>query len=154
MRIALLIPVLALALSFSPAGAASSPAPGDSVRVTLIARPDAPITGHLLDLEPAALTLAADSSSAERTCPRESIKQLEVHRIGNHAASGAVIGALIFAVPGVILGILAGGADDSPDLTEGEGAVRGGLICGAIGAGVGYLIGRGTPHEYWEKVAP
>lgn len=133
--------------------AAADVTSGTRVRVTLLARPDAPLTGSLLAFRADSLALAVDPDSATRSFPRSQIALLE-RSTGMHsnAAKGALIGALVGGVGAGLLGVLFANAIKEGD-TEAIPVVLG--LGGAVGGAlIGAGIGEGSKHESWEKVGP
>jgi len=128
-------------------------APGQRVRATLIARPDAPMVGSLLALRADSLSLAAEPDSAVRSFARGEIALLERSTGMHHkAAKGAVIGAVAGGLGAALLGALFASA-----IKEGDaGAIPIVIgVGGAIGGGlIGAAIGEGSKHEGWEPVRP
>jgi hypothetical protein len=111
---------------------------GDSVRI----RPEDPA---LFPDHPTSVAIA-----------RSSIRGLEVAVKGHsNAGKGALIGLSI----GVIGGAAGGAAGCQPDpngfnvVGPGPCAAAGALIFGALGAGLGALIGSSGRSEHWERVA-
>jgi hypothetical protein len=143
--------LLVLALFVSPAFA--DVAPGARVRVTLLARPEAPIIGSLLAYRPKSIVLAAEPDSAERTFTRADLAKFE-QSTGMHskAGKGAVIGAVLGGVGAGLLGALfasaikEGDSEAIPLVLGVGGAVVGGLV--------GAALGEDTKHEGWERVQP
>ena len=149
--------VLVVALLALPVHSfAGSPvATGDRVRVILIAYEPAPVTGRLLELRPDAILLSTEPDSTPRTIPRAAIAQFEVHRgTGTNAGRGAVIGALIVAIPAAFLGMIGAGMTEEPGgLSMAQGALVAGGAGAVLGAGIGALVGKSEKHDRWEKVA-
>jgi hypothetical protein len=132
---------------------AQPPAAGSRVRVTLLAHPDAPITGTLLAYRPESLTIAAGADSTERAFVRADLLRLERSTgMHNKAGKGALIGAVAGGVGAALLGALFAsaikeeGTDAIPIVLGAGGAIGGGLI--------GAAIGEGSRHEGWEVVGP
>ena len=128
-------------------------APGQRVRVTLLARPQAPVVGTVLAYRPESLALAAEPDSAESTFALVDVAKLETSAgVHGNAGKGAVIGALVGGIGAGLLGALfanavkEGDADAIPIVLGVGGAIGGALI----GAG----IGEGSKHEKWEQVRP
>jgi hypothetical protein len=73
----------------------------------------------------------------------------------SQAGKGAVTGLLIGGAAGVVIGLAASGSDDGElfDFGPGTWAAGSGLFFGAVGAGVGALIGAGNHTDRWEKAA-
>jgi len=144
---------IALALVFFASAAFADVAPGTRVRVTLLARPDAPIIGSLLAYRPETLIVAAEPDSAERTFARADLAKFERSTgMHNNAGKGAVIGAVAGGVAAGLLGALfasaikEGDAEAIPLVLGVGGAVVGGLV--------GAAIGEDSKHEGWEEVRP
>jgi len=89
---------------------------------------------------------------------RSAIKRVEISR-GSHSHSGAdaLIGLGAGALVGGALGAVAG-SDLSNECAQndcGHGlVVFGGLLVGALGAGVGAVIGSFSHSERWDSVPP
>ena len=129
------------------------PAVGDRVRVTLLARPEAPVVGTLLAFRPESIALAAEPDSAEKTFARVDVAKLERSTgMHNRAGRGAVIGAVAGGVGAALLGALFAsamkeeGTDAIPIVLGAGGALVGGLV--------GAAVGEGSRHEGWETVGP
>jgi hypothetical protein len=70
-----------------------------------------------------------------------------------NAGGGAVIGALVGGGTGLLLGLLASGEDNGfYDVDSGD-VLTGTLMLGAIGGGLGALIGAASHKERWEPIA-
>jgi hypothetical protein len=143
---------LGLVLFASAAAADEAPlAAGARVRVTLLARQDAPVVGTLLAYRPESLTLAAEPDSAESTFARAAVGKLE-RSAGtyNNAGKGALYGALLGGASGFLLGTLFESAVKEGD-TEGIAVAvgAGGVVLGGL---IGAVVGGGSRHERWETV--
>jgi len=130
---------------------------GARVRITLIAREPAPQVGRVLALPPEAILFAADADSSQREIPRTAIAKLEVSEgMHSNAGNGAISCALLFSIPGAVLGLVAGAESKS----EGgggtaAGGAAAGFVVGAVGgAAVGALFGSFGRHERWRTVEP
>ena len=151
-RSALLI--LALLLCTALDLAAQAPpidlVPGRRIRVHR--RAETTLVGDLVSLGPDSLTMttaAADTLAVARA----SITRLDLSTgTKSKAGKGAVNGLLFGALGGALIGVLASGSDDGDfiDFGPGEWAASGALMFGALGAGVGALIGSGQRTDLWE----
>ena len=135
-----------------PTLAHAAPAPGDRARVTLLE--EARVVGTILALPPQAITLAAGKDSTEVTFPYASIAKLEIQN-GTKTRAGryALIGGVIAAIPGAIVG-----HDLGEDLEVNEAeqfyfAAGGAVAFGLVGAGLGALIGKGVKDPRWVEVS-
>lgn len=154
-RSALLI--LALLLCTALDLAAQAPpidlVPGRRIRVHR--RAETTLVGDLVSMGSDSLTMttaAADTLAVARA----SITRLDLSTgTKSKAGKGAVNGLLFGALGGALIGVLASGSDDGDfiDFGPGEWAASGALMFGAIGAGVGALIGSGQRADRWESVA-
>jgi len=128
-------------------------APGQRVRVTLLARPETPVVGTVLAYRPESLSLAAEPDSAESTFALVDVAKLETSAgVHGNAGKGAVIGALVGGIGAGLLGALFANAIKEGD-TEAIPVVLG--VGGAIGGAlIGAGIGEGSKHEKWEQVRP
>jgi hypothetical protein len=125
--------------------------PGARVRVTLLARPDAPVIGTLRALSPG--TIEIEDSTA-RSIPRPDVARLEVSRgkrmhTKNHAALGVLAGAAVGAVLGARVGAGQPSGLGSNDVLLG---VFGGVLGGLVGGGIGSAGGRRVDEERWREV--
>jgi len=113
---------------------AAAQSPGDMVFVT--DRNGVQTRGRLLGLSPEAVTLGVDGQ--EGTIPSSGVGRVEKR-------DSLWNGILIGAVPGALVGMAGAGASCSPHC--GRDVPLGGLVVGAIGAGIGALIDSGI-HGY------
>lgn len=142
--------LLCLAL-FAPSIACAELAPGARARITLIEGQR--VVGTIRALPPSAITLAAEPDSAERIIPYASIAKLEFQDgTKTHAGRYALVGGLIAAVPGAILGSNLGEELEVNDTEQFYFAAGGAVAFGLVGAGIGALIGKGVKVERWERV--
>jgi hypothetical protein len=144
-----------------PAGAA---APGDRVRVTILARapvdsltgfdPGDRVSGRLLAVRPLAITLARGDDPADTLAiPRTTIAAFETSagRRG-HALNGAFIGMLAGAFAGVAVGVYLDSVEDPPRDSFYGGASMPFLLGVGGGAGglvFGTLIGASIKSDRW-----
>ena len=135
---------------FASAALADEIPPGARVRVTLLARPEAPVVGSLLTYRPESIVLTAEPDSLERTFARADVAKFERSTgMHNNAGKGAVIGAVVGGVAAGLLGALFAsaikeeGSDAIPLVLGAGGAVVGGLV--------GAAVGEGSKHEGWER---
>lgn len=152
-------PILVLALLLGTALdlAAQAPpvdlVPGRRIRVHRRAEPA--LVGELVSLGSDSLTMttaAADTVAVARAA----ITRLDLSTgTKSQAGQGAVTGLLIGAATGALLGVAASGSDDGSWVDAGPGAwaLSGAIGFGAIGAGVGALIGAGKHTDRWEQSA-
>ena len=83
--------------------------------------------------------------------PLSSMTSLEVgQKGGSNAGKGALIGGVIGAVPGLLLGV-AMAEDEFFEVSPGD-VVRATLFTGAIGAGIGAIIGAMSHGTTWVAV--
>jgi len=141
-------PILALASQARPVVA-----PGDRVRVTT---EDWELVGTLLAQGDDSLRLQVIGEVTPVSVARSAIKRLEISR-GSHSSTGS--GALIGLGAGVLAGGALGAEANSPCDPEVFGCgpglvVGGGLLVGAIGAGIGAVIGSLSHSEQWDSVPP
>jgi hypothetical protein len=69
------------------------------------------------------------------------------------AGSGAVTGLLVGAAGGALLGVAGCSGDESGWVTPGQCAGAGALVFGALGAGIGALLGSGKRTDKWAPTA-
>lgn len=123
-------------------------AAGAKVRVSA---PDFKLVGTAAGLEPD--TLLMESRDARLAIPLSPLAKLEVHR-GRKSNTGN--GALIGFVSGAVIGAAMGAApcpENAYVCIEGwEGAALGGGVLGAVGAGLGALVGAVMRTDRWEEV--
>jgi hypothetical protein len=108
-------------------------------------------TGTLVSVGEDSLRLTRRDSLV--SLPLSSVEQLERSRDRHsNAGGGAVIGAVVGGGTGLVLGLLASGDDDSfYDVSPGDVMVVT-LMLGAVGGGVGALIGAASHKERWEPM--
>ena len=81
----------------------------------------------------------AGDTAAMKSLPVAKVLHVDVQN-GTGAAHGAVVGGVIGGVSGLLLGGLAGGMGESGQSPTGP-AIKGALLGGAFGAGIGVLFG-------------
>jgi hypothetical protein len=149
---------LALAIALGTM-AASGQAQTDSTKLTagmklrIHQQQTGPIVGTLISLDPDHVVLLV--SAADTTVvPRGSITKVEMYQgMKSGAGKGAVTGLLIGGIGGAILGGIAAASQDESDWTyipPGQLIIGGAVGWGALGAGIGALIGMGSHSEKWE----
>jgi hypothetical protein len=148
--------ILALLLGTALDLAAQAPpidlVPGRRIRVHR--RAETTLVGELVSLGPDSLTLttaAADTVAVSRAA----ITGLDLSTgTKSNAGKGALNGLIFGGLGGALIGVLASGSDDGEFLDYGPGAwaASGALMFGALGAGVGALIGSGQRADRWESV--
>lgn len=127
---------------------------GDRIRVTTLSGGYAQMVGIYQASEPDNLVLFT-SQSTRVEVPWDNLSLLQLSR-GEHsnAGKGALIGLAVGGAAGLALGIgAAAGSDDAgwykPDA---GGVVLIAASTGALGAGVGALIGMASKSERWQTV--
>jgi hypothetical protein len=88
---------------------------------------------------PGAPCTDVNDTAAMRSLPVTQVLHLDV-QAGTGAAHGAVVGGVIGGVSGLLLGGFAGGMGESGQSSTGP-AIKGALLVGAFGAGLGALFG-------------
>ena len=88
---------------------------------------------------PGAPCTDVSDTAAMKSVPVAQILHLDV-QTGTGAAHGAVVGGVIGGVSGLLLGGFAGGMGESGQSSTGP-AIKGALLVGAFGAGLGALFG-------------
>jgi len=142
-------PLLALASQARPAIA-----PGDRVRITTA---DWELVGTLVTQGDDSLRLQVTGEVTPVSVARSAIKRLEIARSHSNTGTDALIGLGAGALVGGTLGAVAGSdlAGECPGNDCGAApAVFGGLLMGALGAGVGAVIGSLSHSEQWDSVPP
>jgi hypothetical protein len=147
-----ILPCLALQLTVAvgPAQALAQLDPGSRVRVT---SEKGKQTGTLVALDGDTLRYTRLKASSVTALPRASVVRLE-RSVGKRPATGrgALIGGLIGGGFGLFLGIAAS-TDDTGWFEVGPGEVAAAAaFTGAIGAGLGALIGAASRQDRWEAV--
>ena len=149
------IPLLAVLLA-DPALAAVEP--GTRVRVTVLAKTPTKLIGNVLAAPPDTLVLSIEPDSSQKAIPFASITQLEVSEgMQSNTWKGAYSCAILFAVPGAVLGLVAGetGKGEGGDANSPSKGAFGGFVIGALAGGaLGALLGSLGHHERWKKVEP
>jgi len=140
--------------------AAQEMPPEEGARVRIKAPPSHPdwIEGTLLELPDGSLALTPEDSGNDSPLllSRDQITGLEVYRGRKSAAGkGALIGLGTGAVVGIAVGFIGceGWTEDcSFDADAYEVALIMGAVFGAVGAGIGSLIGLAAGTDDWEPV--
>ena len=115
--------------------------PGDTVYVTDAQGRE--VKGKIRELGPSALTLdSADASPLEADAVR-----LVAQRQGHPIGKGALYGLIVGAAAGVVLGALWVTEWDRSDWSTGDNALATGLALGAVGSGLGAVIGAARPGK-------
>jgi len=126
--------------------------PGRRIRVHR--QTQSTLIGALLSVSSDTLTMITTGPDTVAVA-RSTIRRVDV-AVGtkSQAGKGAVTGLLIGGLGGALLGVASSGSDDGDFLDAGpaEWAVSGAVFFGAIGAGVGALIGSGHRTDRWEAV--
>lgn len=114
------------------------------VRIEAPAFMDSPITGKILSAENDTLTVQTESQTWR--LPVQSILAFQISRgMKTNTMSGARIGFLAGAIAGVAIGATADVGDQDASM------IVGGLLFGALGYGVGAIIGTVYRTRHWEK---
>jgi len=125
--------------------------PGSRIRIQQ--RQGAAVQGALVSIGDTAVTVRTSETDTV-VVARAAIAKVEVYEgTKSGAGKGALNGFLIGGLGGVLIGVAASGSDDGSflDFNAGEWAVGIGLTFGALGAGIGALIGSGSHTEKWEQ---
>ena len=121
-------------------------------RIRIHQHQGAPVTGALVATTDSAVTVRTSETDTV-VVPRSGIAKVEVYAgMRSNAGSGALTGLLVGGLGGALIGVAASGSDDGDffDFGAGTWAAGIGLTFGALGAGIGALIGSGSHHEKWE----
>lgn len=145
--------VFQVVITIPAAGSAFTQAePGARVRITTEHPSKHPEIGTLISADADSLRFTSATGTAV-AIPTTSVTRLEYSRgRRSNAGHGAAIGGLIGAGTGLFLGILASRDDDNfyeigPEEIAGVTA-----LLGAVGAGLGGIIGATSHRERWELV--
>lgn len=124
--------------------------PGTRVRLSLIGEVGAwTVEGTAEELSPDALRLRVDGDATPTAVPWDAIQRMQVSvGLRRSTGRGALIGAAVGAVGGFALGLSTGGGFGT---TAGEMGVAGGVMFGAIGTGVGAVIGWTVKTDRWRE---
>lgn len=141
--------LLAAALLTAPPARAEDAAPaGSRLRVTSAAAPSGRVTGTLVGLDEAALTLRLSGEHGELRLPRESVSRIEISRRRGNRGKAALLGFATGAVVGAVVGASSAGSDDL--FSPGEAA---GIVA-ALFAPAGALLSLAFSHgEEWEPAS-
>ena len=114
------------------------------------------LVGNFASMDSASLALVTTAGDTVAV-PRGDIAGLDLSQGSkSNAGKGAITGLLIGGGLGVVLGLAAAsGAEDTFFFDYGAGtyAVGAGLFFGAVGAGIGALIGSGKRTDKWAPTA-
>jgi len=113
------------------------------------------LVGSFVSMDSASLAIVTNVGDTVRV-PRGSIDGLDLSQgTKSNAGKGALTGLLIGGLGGVIIGVAASGSDDDEffDFSAGTWAAGIGLTFGALGAGIGALIGSGQRTDKWAPTA-
>jgi len=126
-------------------------APG--IRVRIHRAHYAPLVGNLVSLGPDSLVVAVAPADTAFVA-RQSITQVEIFQgRKSNAGKGAKTGLLIGGLGGALLGAMAAAAQDESDflyVPPGQLVLGGAIGWGALGAGIGALIGSGSHTDRWQ----
>jgi hypothetical protein len=127
---------------------------GARIRVTASNSSPARRTGSFVSLDGDSLRYTAAAADSIVTLPLGSVARLE-RSTGRHsgAGRGAAIGGLIGGGLGLALGLAASSEENSFYEVGGEDVAVVTVLLGAVGAGVGALIGSGSKRDRWETVS-
>lgn len=125
----------------------SRPRPGDRVRVEAPAAHKGRVTGTLVTLDDASMTLILDKTESRIEIPQTSISQLDVFRGSKRCtAKGALFGALAGAA---LMALYFSGENDLSD-NSGTGDVIGGFAFFLLPpSAVGALVGTAVKQDRW-----
>ena len=139
--------VAALPGKGSQAQSLTSLEPGVRIRVAAEAVAPKPLVGTLVRLDRDAMALRLADREELALVPRETITKVEVSRGRRSRGRGALFGALVGLAVGAIAVAATPGDDEMFTAAEATAMV------GAMGAGLGALIGLAIPPgEKWESV--
>jgi len=134
----------------------TSVAPGDTVRVTAPSMDMDDSVGTVAALETDTLTVQVEERADALYVPLADVTKLEVRRgQKSNVGKGALIGLGVGALMGVGLGLLVveGGEACDRGVQDCWQAIPAGAgLLGAVGAGLGALIGLGARIDRWETV--
>ena len=105
-----------------------------------------PVVGRLTRLTPDSVDIQPDGNDATIGVARPAVTRIETSE-GPHTKSrttAAVMGAVIGALGGGVLGVIAGNMNRS-------NAARLGIYAGVAGAGIGAVVGASAPGEAWHR---
>ncbi|NIR42415.1 MAG: hypothetical protein GWN99_13570 [Gemmatimonadetes bacterium] len=158
-RIAVLLVPILLAAPVDLLGQEPAIVEGSHVRVTAPSISDHAFEGTVVALKPDTVTVEADVwqrggwESGRWEVPLSAMTRLELSRKrGTKAGTGALLGGVIGAVPGLI-GAMAVLADNDEGFVQfGPEVLLTPVLTGAIGAGIGAIIGAMAPNNQWVSV--
>ena len=143
------------------------PQPGERVRVTLLptctadlctGRPRRKSVGTLMSVSGDSLLLSVNGGADRVFLPLSSVVRIQVLRGRKPArVRGAVIGALVGGVVGMVGSLTTYEECEGfcpANFGRGGTAALSGLVFGALGAGVGYLVGNFVTVDRWVEVPP
>lgn len=142
----IVVSIAAPALAAEGAG----PASGPRLRVTSPTAPSGHVVGTLVGIDDDALTLRASGQTGDVRLKRESIAKLEVSRKRGNRGKAMIVGFLVGAAAGAVLGASTISNNDA-FITPEEAAA----ILAILGAPTGALLGLACSHgEKWETTTP
>jgi hypothetical protein len=123
---------------------------GSRIRVTTVSGSR---VGTLISAATDSIWLVSAKDSMALAVPTQSVVRLE-HSLGQRPATGrgALIGALIGAGTGLLLGILASTEEGGWYEVGAEEVLSASLVAGGTGAVLGALIGSVSRREKWQPV--
>ncbi len=156
--------ILVAVLAFTPlASATAQMRRGERVRVThlpicpadVCVGPRRIIVGTLMSVSGDSLLLSVDGGAGPVSLPLISVSRIQVRGRKPARGRGAAIGALAGGVMGFVGSLTTYEECEGfcpADLGRGGTAVASGLVFGALGAGVGYLVGNFVTVDRWVDV--
>jgi len=138
----------AVLLAAPHARAADEATAGSRLRVTSAAAPSGRVTGTLVGLDDAALTLRLSGKRGDLRLPRDSVSRIEISRRRGNRGKGALVGFLAGAALGAVVGAASADTGDLFSPGEAAGAVA------VIFAPAGALLSTVFSHsEEWEPTS-
>jgi hypothetical protein len=113
------------------------------------------LVGSFVAMDSASLAMVTTAGDTVRV-PRSNVTGLDLSQgTKSNAGKGAITGLLIGGGVGIVLGLAASSDAEGSffDVGAGTWAAGSGLFFGAVGAGIGALIGSGSRSDKWAPTA-